>query len=169
MQSDEPRFSFTTLWESFYTVFIVVTGESWATMMAITIEQTSWVSSFYFLTLFTLGNYLMINLFICILIDSLGNYQENQRVAAKLKKEQLKESGELPSSRWRKRMDSIASFRRGSSHPDASPKRYPRLRRRFGDMHVEWCAGERAGGEGDEGHTTPSLHGDAAVAQWYRA
>ena len=116
VSSDDPRFSFATLWESFYTVFIVITGESWATMMALTIEQTSWVSAFYYLTLFILGNYIMINLFICILIDSLGHYQEKQRLESMLQKEKMRERGELPEpSFWKKSLANIASFRRSNS------------------------------------------------------
>ena len=103
VSSEDPRFSFETLWESFYTVFIVITGESWATMMAITMEQTSWVSCFYFLALFVLGNYLIINLFICILVDSLAHYSELQR--------QKELQNGKPPSMWKQSMRRITTFR----------------------------------------------------------
>ena len=74
--AEEPRFSFETLWQSLYTVFIVITGESWATIMSLTIQDTSWASALYFLAVFVVGNYILVNLFVCILIDALAYYSE---------------------------------------------------------------------------------------------
>ena len=85
---DDPRFSFVTLWESFYTVFIVVTGETWVTMMSLTMQDTNWSAALYFLAVFLIGNYLVVNLFICILIDAMGHHYETQeKEKEKAKKE----------------------------------------------------------------------------------
>ena len=78
IRSDDPRFSFQSLWESFYTVFIVITGESWATIMSLTIQETSWASAFYFLAVFCIGNYILVNLFICIIVDALASYSDSE-------------------------------------------------------------------------------------------
>ena len=63
------RSHFHTFQQSLLTVFVVITGESWATIMkkAITDTGTFW-TSFYFLIVFALGNYVFLNLVIAILI-----------------------------------------------------------------------------------------------------
>ena len=70
VSAEDPRFSFGSLWETIYTVFIIIIGDSWATIMSITMQQTSWLACFYFLAVFLLGYYMIINLLICILIDA---------------------------------------------------------------------------------------------------
>ena len=71
------RFSFRTLWLSGYTVFITVSGVQWTTIMDLTVRATSWLSVGYFLSLFLFGHYVLINLFTCILIDSLRHYSSS--------------------------------------------------------------------------------------------
>ena len=68
------RFSFRSLWQSGYTVFIIITGENWSEMMAVTMQKTSWAAVFYYIFVFVTGRYILVNLFICILIDSLRDY-----------------------------------------------------------------------------------------------
>mmetsp|Transcript_62096 Transcript_62096/g.110645 ORF Transcript_62096/g.110645 Transcript_62096/m.110645 type:complete len:1592 (-) Transcript_62096:106-4881(-) len=68
------RFSFRSLWQSAYTVFVILTGENWTEMMSITIQETSWAAALYYLLVFVTGRYILLNLFICILVDSLKDY-----------------------------------------------------------------------------------------------
>ena len=72
------RPGFGDLWSSALTVFIVITGESWGTIMKQTMKATSAASCIYFLILFTLGNYILINLFIAILIDNFGSFSDTE-------------------------------------------------------------------------------------------
>eukprot|EP01062_Namystynia_karyoxenos_P079010 TRINITY_DN8240_c0_g1_i1.p1 TRINITY_DN8240_c0_g1~~TRINITY_DN8240_c0_g1_i1.p1 ORF type:complete len:3304 (+),score=906.06 TRINITY_DN8240_c0_g1_i1:185-10096(+) len=67
------RCGFENLAMSALTVFIVITGENWATIMKETIIRTSWGAALYFVTLFLLGNYILLNLFIAILIDAFAD------------------------------------------------------------------------------------------------
>eukprot|EP01061_Rhynchopus_euleeides_P016512 TRINITY_DN27829_c0_g1_i1.p1 TRINITY_DN27829_c0_g1~~TRINITY_DN27829_c0_g1_i1.p1 ORF type:complete len:2107 (+),score=785.44 TRINITY_DN27829_c0_g1_i1:334-6321(+) len=64
------RCYFENIGSSSLTVFIVLTGENWATMMQETLERNNWVAIAYFVCLFLFGNYILLNLLIAILIDS---------------------------------------------------------------------------------------------------
>ncbi|KAJ9443790.1 Muscle calcium channel subunit alpha-1 [Diplonema papillatum] len=72
----ESRANYNSLWESFLTVFIIITGESWATIMKEAIIGTNAAAVLYFVPLFIFGNYMLINLFIAILIDEFMRTKE---------------------------------------------------------------------------------------------
>ena len=75
--SAEERSTFESFPQSLLTVFVVITGESWATIMKRGIQGTSWfVGSAYFIVLFVFGNYMLLNLFVAILIY---NFSEASR------------------------------------------------------------------------------------------
>eukprot|EP01060_Flectonema_neradi_P007689 TRINITY_DN15397_c0_g1_i1.p1 TRINITY_DN15397_c0_g1~~TRINITY_DN15397_c0_g1_i1.p1 ORF type:complete len:1280 (+),score=168.27 TRINITY_DN15397_c0_g1_i1:145-3984(+) len=65
----ENRENFRSLWEAGLTVFIVITGDTWATIMQRTMKHSGGVSVLYFIPLFVIGNLMLINLFIAIMID----------------------------------------------------------------------------------------------------
>eukprot|EP01060_Flectonema_neradi_P015021 TRINITY_DN2170_c0_g1_i9.p1 TRINITY_DN2170_c0_g1~~TRINITY_DN2170_c0_g1_i9.p1 ORF type:complete len:2591 (+),score=361.48 TRINITY_DN2170_c0_g1_i9:114-7886(+) len=69
-QDPDRRCNFENLGASFLTVFGVVTGENWASLMKETMQRKGEISFLYFFTLFLFGNYILLNLFIAILIDS---------------------------------------------------------------------------------------------------
>ena len=75
---EDSRENFNSLWESFLTVFIVITGESWATIMKEAMIGTSAAAFLYFVPLFIFGNYMLINLFIAILIDEFMRCKEDE-------------------------------------------------------------------------------------------
>eukprot|EP01063_Lacrimia_lanifica_P012719 TRINITY_DN19407_c0_g1_i1.p1 TRINITY_DN19407_c0_g1~~TRINITY_DN19407_c0_g1_i1.p1 ORF type:complete len:1934 (+),score=511.02 TRINITY_DN19407_c0_g1_i1:149-5950(+) len=62
------RSNFATLPQSLLTVFVVITGESWCAIMKEGMTSTSWLAGLYFISLFLLGNYLLLNLVIAIVI-----------------------------------------------------------------------------------------------------
>eukprot|EP01060_Flectonema_neradi_P031784 TRINITY_DN490_c1_g2_i1.p1 TRINITY_DN490_c1_g2~~TRINITY_DN490_c1_g2_i1.p1 ORF type:complete len:1817 (+),score=331.83 TRINITY_DN490_c1_g2_i1:181-5451(+) len=72
----DERLDFGTLWSSLLTVFVVITGEGWSRVMAVTMQQTTWVSSLYFISLFVVGRYIILNLFIAIIIDNFHKDRE---------------------------------------------------------------------------------------------
>jgi hypothetical protein len=64
-----PRANFDNIWWSMTTIFQILTGENWNEVMYITINQTSWVAAIYFVTLIVIGNYIIFNLFLAILLQ----------------------------------------------------------------------------------------------------
>eukprot|EP01064_Diplonema_japonicum_P003342 TRINITY_DN1216_c1_g1_i1.p1 TRINITY_DN1216_c1_g1~~TRINITY_DN1216_c1_g1_i1.p1 ORF type:complete len:2545 (+),score=649.13 TRINITY_DN1216_c1_g1_i1:280-7914(+) len=75
-KDDNGRCGFENLGASTLTVFVVVTGENWAQIMKNTIQRTGAAAIVYFVTLFLLGNYILLNLLIAILIDSFSKSVE---------------------------------------------------------------------------------------------
>jgi len=66
-----PRANFDSTWNALVTVFIVVTGEDWTTVLANTLQWVSpAVSVPYFCTLYGVGNYLLVS--VCVAVVSAG-------------------------------------------------------------------------------------------------
>eukprot|EP01060_Flectonema_neradi_P028643 TRINITY_DN3854_c3_g1_i1.p1 TRINITY_DN3854_c3_g1~~TRINITY_DN3854_c3_g1_i1.p1 ORF type:complete len:2094 (+),score=318.99 TRINITY_DN3854_c3_g1_i1:61-6342(+) len=78
LASDTSRLNFSSLWRSLLTVFVVVTGEGWVKVMRSTMEATSWTASFYFVSLFVMGRYIILNLFIAIIIEKFQNKKTDE-------------------------------------------------------------------------------------------
>eukprot|EP00754_Rhynchopus_humris_P041315 Rhum_TRINITY_DN24898_c0_g1::Rhum_TRINITY_DN24898_c0_g1_i1::g.180453::m.180453 len=72
------RCHFENLGASSLTVFIVLTGENWATIMEETLERSNWVAVPYFVLVIMFGNYILLNLLIAILIDSFQPTDEDE-------------------------------------------------------------------------------------------
>eukprot|EP01059_Diplonema_ambulator_P016914 TRINITY_DN2889_c0_g1_i5.p1 TRINITY_DN2889_c0_g1~~TRINITY_DN2889_c0_g1_i5.p1 ORF type:complete len:2604 (+),score=718.86 TRINITY_DN2889_c0_g1_i5:258-8069(+) len=72
----EGRCGFENLGASALTVFVVLTGENWGLIMKSTIMRSSAGAAVYFVSLFTLGNYILLNLLIAILIDNFTGQEE---------------------------------------------------------------------------------------------
>eukprot|EP01012_Entosiphon_sulcatum_P008171 TRINITY_DN14339_c0_g1_i2.p1 TRINITY_DN14339_c0_g1~~TRINITY_DN14339_c0_g1_i2.p1 ORF type:complete len:1845 (-),score=307.13 TRINITY_DN14339_c0_g1_i2:77-5611(-) len=74
------RRNFSTLWEAALTVFILITGENWTVAMQTTMESTTPAAAIYFILVFILGNYIFLNLFIAILIDSFAQRNSDDMI-----------------------------------------------------------------------------------------
>jgi hypothetical protein len=72
----DSRFSFENVFDSLLTVFVIVTGENWASMMKETMEAKGYWTVLYFLSLFVIGNFFITNLFIAIIIDNFNAVTE---------------------------------------------------------------------------------------------
>ena len=66
---EDDRENFRSLWEAAVTVFVVITGDTWATIMKKAMDNSSYAAALYFISLFCIGNLMLTNLFIAILID----------------------------------------------------------------------------------------------------
>ena len=75
-----PRSNFDHLGIATLTVFQVITGEDWNTVMYNGMRSGSGggndLNSLFFITLFVCGNYIVLNLFIAVLINNFGSSQE---------------------------------------------------------------------------------------------
>nr|XP_024215784.1 muscle calcium channel subunit alpha-1 isoform X2 [Halyomorpha halys] len=76
---DKPRSNFDCFWQSLLTVFQILTGEDWNTVMYDGIQAYGGVSSIgilaciYFIILFICGNYILLNVFLAIAVDNLAD------------------------------------------------------------------------------------------------
>ena len=68
-----PRANFDSLMWAFVTVFQVLLGDDWNSVMYNCIRCTGWAASLYFIVLILFGNVIMLNLFLAILI---GKFEE---------------------------------------------------------------------------------------------
>lgn len=67
-EGNNSRANFDTLFWSLITIFQIITGENWNEVMFSGVSNTSWVSVVYFLSLLVVGNYILFNLFLAILL-----------------------------------------------------------------------------------------------------
>lgn len=70
-----PRENFDNLLSAFVTIFQILTAENWNTVMYNGWRSTNWTAVFYFVSLVVLGNFIVLNLFLAIL---LGNFQSDE-------------------------------------------------------------------------------------------
>eukprot|EP00762_Andalucia_godoyi_P008681 ANDGO_00428.mRNA.1 Muscle calcium channel subunit alpha-1 len=72
VDGEVPRSNFDTIYWSMITVFQILTGENWNEVMYNCITGTSWGAAFYFVGVVCVGNYLILNLFIAILLGNIS-------------------------------------------------------------------------------------------------
>ena len=82
----EQRENFSSLWRAHLTVFIVVTGEGWALIMKNTMRSAGWTAAVYFVSLFVIGRYIILNLFIAIIIEKFQDHGERTMQKRKRRK-----------------------------------------------------------------------------------
>eukprot|EP00759_Apiculatamorpha_spiralis_P035734 PhF_6_TR36315/c0_g1_i1/m.53109/K04857/CACNA1S; voltage-dependent calcium channel L type alpha-1S len=70
---DEARTRFSNIWESAITCFVILTGDSWCRTMKYAMNINPYIGAVYFLVLYGIGNYILINLFIAIVLDTLDD------------------------------------------------------------------------------------------------
>lgn len=72
---DHERGNFNTLWEAAITCFVVITGDGWAWVMKIGMLARNEIAvpSLYFLSLHVIGNFIIINICIAVILGGLGD------------------------------------------------------------------------------------------------
>eukprot|EP00951_Prasinocladus_malaysianus_P002849 scaffold20217_cov44-Prasinocladus_malaysianus.AAC.1 len=71
-ESDIMRHHFDDIYISFITIFQILTGENWNTVMYDGMRSTGELAVVYFVLLVVVGNYIILNLFLAILLDNFG-------------------------------------------------------------------------------------------------
>eukprot|EP00803_Ostreobium_quekettii_P004183 evm.model.scf_87.8 EVM.evm.TU.scf_87.8 scf_87:120717-129538(-) len=69
-KSTVSRHNFDTIYWSVITIFQILTGENWNEVMYDGMRSTTYFASLYFLLIVVLGNYIILNLFLAILLDN---------------------------------------------------------------------------------------------------
>ena len=71
-RSDYARHNFDDIYWSFITIFQILTGENWNEVMYDGMRQVNTWACIYFIILVVVGNYIILNLFLAILLDNFG-------------------------------------------------------------------------------------------------
>mmetsp|Transcript_115787 Transcript_115787/g.160661 ORF Transcript_115787/g.160661 Transcript_115787/m.160661 type:complete len:111 (-) Transcript_115787:2880-3212(-) len=84
------RYGFETTSEALVTIFIVLTGENWNEIMLLVMKQHGPIASIYFISVIIIGNFMLLNLFLAILLKYIGlnsasGFAENDKKAREMK------------------------------------------------------------------------------------
>lgn len=97
---DKPRSTFDSFWRALITVFQILTGEDWNSCMYIGIKSWGGINKpesilaiVYFVCLVVIGNYILLNVFLAIAVDNLGDAEDMTKLdeEEKIRKKELKE------------------------------------------------------------------------------
>jgi hypothetical protein len=99
------RYGFTSTPFSLVTIFIVLTGENWNQIMVETMGTYNTMAgpAIYFMIMIIIGNYMLLNLFLAILLKFIGEKDENEddldeKADPKLKKQETEKDDKLQPS-----------------------------------------------------------------------
>jgi Ion transport protein len=73
---DAARSNFDSLPFAFITVFQIITGEGWNEVMVAGVNGAGWWVALYFVVVYVLGNFLVLNLFLATLMESFASYAD---------------------------------------------------------------------------------------------
>ena len=77
-ESDQPRHNFDDIFWAFVTIFQVLTGEDWNAVMYDGMRTTGTWACVYFILLVVIGNYIVLNLFLAILLDNFSGLDKDE-------------------------------------------------------------------------------------------
>ncbi|KAG6449276.1 muscle calcium channel subunit alpha-1 isoform X2 [Manduca sexta] len=95
-EAEKERHNFDSFWQAVLTMFQILTGEDWNVVMYEGIKAYGGVgtpgmlASIYFIVIFICGNYILLNVFLAIAVDNLGDAEEMDEI------EKAKEDAENP-------------------------------------------------------------------------
>jgi len=72
------RPNFSNFLYSMTTVFITITGENWNEVMYDAVKKNGWIHSLFFVIVMLIGNYIVLNLFLAVLIDNFDKAGNNE-------------------------------------------------------------------------------------------
>lgn len=78
-EGEAPRSNFDSLHFSFITVFQLITGENWNEVMKTGVTRVGWWTVVYFVMVYVLGNFMVLNLFLATLMESFSSYAGSTR------------------------------------------------------------------------------------------
>eukprot|EP01065_Artemidia_motanka_P018310 TRINITY_DN2162_c0_g1_i2.p1 TRINITY_DN2162_c0_g1~~TRINITY_DN2162_c0_g1_i2.p1 ORF type:complete len:1885 (+),score=667.97 TRINITY_DN2162_c0_g1_i2:215-5869(+) len=81
------RENFNSLWEASLTCLIIITGDAWGAVMKEGMIHTSWAAFLYFFMLYLMGNFVLVNVFVAVILDKLDwatHEQERSHVVLRI-------------------------------------------------------------------------------------
>ncbi|XP_045456510.1 muscle calcium channel subunit alpha-1-like [Melitaea cinxia] len=92
-EAEKERHNFDSFWQAVLTMFQILTGEDWNVVMYHGINAYGGVgtpgmfASLYFIVIFICGNYILLNVFLAIAVDNLGDAEDMEEEIVKEKEE----------------------------------------------------------------------------------
>ena len=75
----ESRYAFTDTYTAMITMFIILTGENWTEVMILVIDnKSSFIWAYLFVFMMLLGNFMLLNLFLAILLKSISSVGDDE-------------------------------------------------------------------------------------------
>ena len=78
-EEEKPRANFDSFIAAFLTVFQVLTMENWQTILFTTMSQAGFIAALYLISWIFIGNFVLLNLFLAILLDSFIEEDEEEK------------------------------------------------------------------------------------------
>jgi hypothetical protein len=78
IDGEEFRYHFNSFGYSLITVFILITGENWSAILQGFIEKDGFIASLYFVSIIVIGNMMLLNLFLAILLNYISDNLDDQ-------------------------------------------------------------------------------------------
>jgi hypothetical protein len=78
-EGEKPRANFDTFSTAFLTVFQILTMENWQFILYTTMSQSGWTAAIYLISWIFIGNFVLLNLFLAILLDSFVEEDEEEK------------------------------------------------------------------------------------------
>ncbi|XP_037925278.1 muscle calcium channel subunit alpha-1 isoform X4 [Hermetia illucens] len=118
-EEDKPRSNFDSFWQSLLTVFQILTGEDWNTVMYDGIQAYGGVASIgvlaciYFIILFICGNYILLNVFLAIAVDNLADADSLTTIAKEEEEDDNKQKSRSPTPLEGEDLDNLDDLEEG--------------------------------------------------------
>eukprot|EP01062_Namystynia_karyoxenos_P048384 TRINITY_DN36802_c0_g1_i4.p1 TRINITY_DN36802_c0_g1~~TRINITY_DN36802_c0_g1_i4.p1 ORF type:complete len:2056 (+),score=611.93 TRINITY_DN36802_c0_g1_i4:690-6857(+) len=93
-----PRSNYDTVWAAFITTFQILTGEDWNVVMYTGMRTSGDAVSLYFCIYYVLGNYMMLNLFIAVLLNNRDLKDTGSQVTNRTSEDGVEGGSEPPES-----------------------------------------------------------------------
>ena len=78
-EEEKPRANFDTFPVAFMTVFQLLTMENWNSILYTTMSESGWSAGIYLISWIFIGNFVLLNLFLAILLDSFVEEDEEEK------------------------------------------------------------------------------------------
>ena len=78
-EEEKPRANFDTFPTAFLTVFQILTMENWQFILYTTMSESGWIAAIYLISWIFIGNFVLLNLFLAILLDSFIEEDEEEK------------------------------------------------------------------------------------------
>mmetsp|Transcript_58370 Transcript_58370/g.186060 ORF Transcript_58370/g.186060 Transcript_58370/m.186060 type:complete len:1610 (+) Transcript_58370:485-5314(+) len=111
------RHNFDNIFWSIITIFQILTGENWNEVMYDGMRSTSTVAAFYFLLLTIVGNYIILNLFLAILLDNFADGGDDDEEEEKEKEDAKPEGNQIAPSKEEGKVDAAAADSKAGASP----------------------------------------------------
>ncbi|XP_067934639.1 muscle calcium channel subunit alpha-1-like isoform X2 [Watersipora subatra] len=112
---DVPRSNFDSFWQALFTVFQILTGEDWNEVMYTGIRAYGGIGTLlgtipvlFFVILFIIGNYILLNVFLAIAVDNLADAQD--LTDKDIEEEEARERQKIIRSQTQSPQDEIVEF-----------------------------------------------------------